>query len=70
MNTIEQKENYEAWILRKNANRAAVRYTKNKNDYAAATLALLWCAFEEEAMKQGLTHWRGAVLGDDAAKQL
>jgi len=65
MNRIQQLENKEALYLRLTAMGSAKSYTKNVDDNFAATLALLWCAFETEAMAQGLTQWRGIQLGDD-----
>tara|TARA_R110000868_G_scaffold211993_2_gene462024 strand:+ start:6743 stop:6946 length:204 start_codon:yes stop_codon:yes gene_type:complete len=64
MNTIEQKELNVAMYLIKQAKEYVKNYSMAQ-DYTAATLALLWCAFETEAMAQGLTTWRGIELGDD-----
>jgi hypothetical protein len=64
MNTIEQKETRYAMILRSSAQIYA-NYGFNKQDVQASKLAVLWAAFEQEAMAQGLTQWRGIQLGDD-----
>ncbi len=63
MNTIEQKEKQASGYLFKEAQVLAMEYSQ-RDDVDAATLALLWCAFETEAMAQGLTTWRGIQLGD------
>ena len=64
MNTIERKEYEAAYEMRTLAFSKAQKYTIDHNDLTATTLALLWCAFETEAMAQGLTQWRGIKLGD------
>lgn len=39
----------------------AMGYSKGE-DMKAATVALLWAAFEKEAKDMGLTEWRGLQL--------
>jgi len=63
MNTIEKKERNASKYVIHEAKCFAQEYS-SRQDYEAATLALLWCAFETEAMAQGLTTWRGVQLGD------
>jgi len=58
-----------ATLLRISA-KTYVNYLCHKEDLEAAMLALLWAAFEQEAIAQGLTKWRGVVLGDDAMEEL
>ena len=65
MNTIEQKESLASFEVRDRAYVLACHYTQNYDDIDASKLALLWTAFEYEAMAQGLTQWRGIQLGDD-----
>ena len=64
MKTIEQKEIESSRHVRILATVHATNYS-NPQDVEAATLALLWCAFEHEAMAQGITQWRGIKLGDE-----
>jgi hypothetical protein len=59
---IEQFESNTAEILAMRAKRLALAYTENEADLDAATVALLWAAFEMEAKRFGLTEWRGLTL--------
>ena len=61
--TPVEKETRQAKQLRESA-LIYVKYVCEKQDVQAATLGLLWAAFEQEAMAQGLTKWRGIELGD------
>lgn len=69
MNTIEQKELTASFEVRDRAYVFASHYTQNDDDIEASTLALLWAAFEQEALSQGLSQWRGVVLGNDTAEE-
>jgi hypothetical protein len=62
MNKIEQEEKRYAMILRSCANIYA-NHGFNQQDVKASKLAVLWAAFEQEAIAQGLTKWRGVQLG-------
>ena len=66
MNTIEKKERKASKYVIREARFWVCTYSHTE-DCEAAKLALLWCAFETEAMAQGLTTWRGVKLGDDHA---
>jgi hypothetical protein len=63
MNKIDEEESNASYYVIQEAEHLAMEYSQPE-DYDAAKLALLWCAFETEAIAQGLTHWRGAELGD------
>jgi hypothetical protein len=61
MKTIEQKEAQAAEKVIHTAYGQVMSYAKNE-DIEAATIALLWAAFEVEAKRTGLSEWRGLEL--------
>jgi hypothetical protein len=58
---IEQKEKDAAERVAQTAYGQAAKYAKSE-DLEAATVALLWAAFEQEAKRFGLESWRGLEL--------
>jgi hypothetical protein len=58
---IEQKEALAAEKVIHTAYGQVMSYAKNE-DIEAATIALLWAAFEVEAKRFGLTEWKGLEL--------
>jgi hypothetical protein len=58
MKTIEQKEQTAAEFVIQNAYHHVMGYAKPE-DIEAATVGLLWAAFELEAKRFGLESWRG-----------
>jgi hypothetical protein len=61
MKTIEQKEALAAERVVQAAYGQAMKYAKAE-DLEAATIGLLWAAFELEAKRFGLESWRGLEL--------
>lgn len=61
MNKIEQKEQVAAERVVQAAYGQAMKYAKAE-DLEAATIGLLWAAFEKEAKRFGLESWRGLEL--------
>jgi len=61
MNKIEQKEQAAAERVVQAAYGQAMKYAKPE-DLEAATIGLLWAAFELEAKRFGLESWRGLEL--------
>ena len=59
--TIEQKEQKAAEFVIQNAYHHVMGYAKPE-DIEAATVGLLWAAFELEAKRFGLESWRGLAL--------
>jgi hypothetical protein len=59
--TIEQKEQNAAEFVIQNAYHHVMGYAKPE-DIEAATVGLLWAAFELEAKRFGLESWRGLKL--------
>jgi hypothetical protein len=59
--TIEEKETLAAEKVIHTAYHHVMGYAKNE-DIQAATIALLWAAFEVEAKRFGLESWRGLKL--------
>ncbi len=58
---INEKEELAAEKVIHTAYGQAMGYSKGE-DIKAATVALLWAAFEKEAKDMGLTEWRGLQL--------
>ena len=58
---IEQKEALAAEKVIHTAYGHVMQYAKNE-DIEAATIALLWAAFQTEAKRFGLTEWKGLEL--------
>jgi hypothetical protein len=58
---IEQKEALAAEKVIHTAYGQVMSYAKNE-DVEAATIALLWAAFQTEAKRFGLTEWKGLEL--------
>jgi hypothetical protein len=61
MKTIEQKEQTAAEFVIQNAYHHVMGYAKPE-DIEAATVGLLWAAFQVEAKRFGLESWRGLKL--------
>jgi hypothetical protein len=59
--TIEQKEQKAAEFVIQNAYHHVMGYAKPE-DIEAATVGLLWAAFQVEAKRFGLESWRGLKL--------
>jgi hypothetical protein len=59
--TIEQKEQKAAEFVIQNAYHHVMGYAKPE-DIEAATVGLLWAAFEKQAKEFGLSDWRGVKL--------
>jgi hypothetical protein len=59
--TTDEKEAIAAEKVIHSAYHHVMSYAKNE-DIEAATIALLWAAFETEAKRFGLESWRGLQL--------
>lgn len=62
--TANEEETIASGIIQVCARAMVTRYTMPE-DLDASTLAVLWAAFQAEAIKNGLSEWRGVELGDN-----
>lgn len=61
---INEKETLAAERVIHSAYGQAMKYSGSE-DLKAATVALLWCAFQKEAKEMGLDSWRNLDLNAD-----